>query len=114
MKQSELNEGYGIAMSIHGEKLVSFVSGKQISEHCAITYNHVENVYSFTIIGTGMAVDVERYKTLNSAMGSKTYFCAVKQFEQDIEKENIKRALKTARKFYEELLKQKKFAEDFI
>lgn len=114
MKHADLNEGYGIVINNKGNKRVLFVSGKQVSEHCAVTYNHKENTYSFTVIGTGMAVNMERYKTINSAMGSTTYFYVIKQFEQDIEKEDIKRKAVIARMFYEKLLQQKKFIEDFI
>lgn len=113
-KEFKLNEGYGIVINKHLEKYILFVSGRQISEHCAITYNHLEGVYSITCIGTGMSISTERYRSLNSAMGSKTYFCEVKQFERDIEKEYMKRKLIIAKMFYEKLLKQKKFVEDFI
>lgn len=106
MKTSDLDEGYGIIVTEDNEKRVLFVHGKQISEHCAITYDHMANVYSFTLIGTGMSIKVGVFYTLKEAM--KSEFC-VKQFEQNIESEELKRGIVTARMFYEKLLKQKNF-----
>lgn len=111
MRQMQLNEGYGIIVNHRGEKKILFVDGKKVSANCALTFNFRTGYFSFTFIGTGIAIDNGLYKTASAAMRSKSLKLA-KEYSKYKKDPNKLELINKAKEFYENLIENKKFAYD--
>lgn len=73
-----------------------------MTENVALTYNHLTNDYSFTMIGTGMSLHRTRFKTVRSA---KKEIDNLSEVENRFTLDDIKKA----KDLYNNLIKQKQF-----
>lgn len=114
MRRKQLNEGYAIIIRQHDEKVLLFVEGKQVSEHVALTYNHLQDVYTYTFICTGMSItkNLKTYETIREA--ERDFQTTVKQFEQAIRNGEMLGTIITARTLYNNLIRDKKFYQEFL
>lgn len=107
MKMKDLDEGFAIIICNNREKLFLFVQGKQLSPHVAITYNFLVRQFTYTLIGTGLAINKDRYKSLRAA---EKYISCVYEFEEKLkEDDNINFLYSAAKEAYKNMIENKIF-----
>lgn len=107
MKMKDLDEGFAIVVRNSQKKLLLFVQGKQLSPHVAIIYNHLVKLFSYTLIGTGLAINEDRYKSLRAA---EKYISCVYEFEEKLkEDDNINFLYSAAKEAYKNMIENKIF-----
>ena len=107
MKMKDLDEGFAAMIYSNRKKMVLFVQGKQLSPHVAIIYNHLVKLFSYTLIGTGLAINDDKYKSLRTA---EKHMACVYEFEEKLKKDDdIKYLYNMGKEFYKNMIENKIF-----